>query len=91
MRTSLIEIEKIEAYLQGEMSPEDALLLEANMTLDEDLAEKISLQKQVYQLVKTYGRRSIRKEIATVQNKLFTLPEHADFRNTVLNLFRRKR
>ncbi|MDF9799632.1 hypothetical protein OKW21_004895 [Catalinimonas alkaloidigena] len=87
MRTSLNEIKAIEEYLLQEQQPEDLLLFEAHMMLDEALKEKVQRQQRIYQLVRAYGRQQLRAEIEAAHQQLFTQARHRSFRQKVLRLF----
>lgn len=87
MRTSLNEIKSIEQHLLQEQQPEDALLFEAHLILDDELQENVQWQQQVYQLVRAYGRKQLRAEIESVHQQLFTQARHRSFRQKVLRLF----
>lgn len=88
MRTSLNEIQLIEQHLQGELSVEETLLMQAKMALDPNLEKKVALQAETYTLVRAYGRKKLRAEIEQVEKKLFESSEHLSFRQRVLNLFK---
>ncbi|MEK6477268.1 hypothetical protein WJR50_07030 [Catalinimonas sp. 4WD22] len=87
MRTSLNEIKAIEQHLLQEQQPEEALLFEARMMLDEGLKENVQWQQQAYQLVRAYGRKQLRAEIEAIHQQLFTQARHRSFRQKVLSLF----
>lgn len=89
MRTSLIETQQIEAHLQQQMQPADALVFEAKRLIDPDLDDKIAWQRRTYQLVQQYGRKQLRQEIESIHQKLFTADEHKSFAQKVLSLFKK--
>lgn len=87
MRTSLNEIHHIEQHLLGQLPNEESLLMEAKMSLNPDLAQKVALQEETYALVKQYGRKKLRAEIVQVEKRLFTSPGYLSFRQRIMNLF----
>ncbi len=89
MRTSLNNIKLIDDYLLGNMPTADALLFEANILLNAELAGGVSLQKQTHDIIKEYGRQSIRAEIAAVQYKLNTEAKHSRFMQHIANIFKK--
>jgi len=88
MRTSLNEIKEIEGYLQGSSAVEDRLVLEARLQIDNELAEKVTLQNRAYEQIKEYSRKQLRQEIATAEQQVFTQPKHQSFRQKVLSFFK---
>ncbi|TAF33640.1 MAG: hypothetical protein EAZ57_05210 [Cytophagales bacterium] len=81
------ETELIEHYLQGLLTPEDRLLLEAKLLLYPDLKQKIELQSLVYDIAKVYGEQALRQDIATAERKLFTESRFQNFRSLIFNIF----
>ena len=89
MRTSLNNIKTIEDYCFGRMAHSDALLFEANMLLNKNLAEDVTQQGIAYEVIKQYSRKKIRAEIIAVQNKLIAVPQHQGFMQRIINLFKK--
>ncbi|GAB5525905.1 MAG: hypothetical protein Roseis2KO_37770 [Roseivirga sp.] len=87
MRTSLNEIQQIERHLLGQTSNEESLLMEAKMSLNPDLAEKVIIQQESYALIREYGRKKLRAEIGQVERKLFESPGFKSFRQRIFDLF----
>ena len=87
MRTSLIETEKIEAYLKGLSEQGDTLVFEARLLIEPDLHVKVQLQKEVYHLVSAYGRNQLKKEIETIHQKLFSQPAYRSFSQKIRQVF----
>ncbi|ATP56341.1 hypothetical protein CPT03_07580 [Pedobacter ginsengisoli] len=87
MKTSWNETQQIEAFIRGTTSPSDAILFEAKLILDDELAEKVRWQKQAYQVVKQYSRQKLREEIETVHQQLFTGHQHLTFSQKIKQLF----
>ena len=88
MRTSLNEIQYIEKHLLGQVPDEEALLLEVKMSLSSDLSQKVAIQEEAYSLIRRYGRKKLREEIAFVEKKLFRAPEFRSFRQRIFSLFK---
>ena len=87
MRTSLTDIQNIEAYLLQQAAPGDRLLFEAKLMVQPELAKNVQLQQETYQFVKQYGRKKIREEIEAVHQKLFSEPQYKSFREKIASLF----
>jgi hypothetical protein len=90
MKTSLIETQQIEAHLLRLSSPGEALLFEAKMLLDEELAEKLQWQKNACDMVKRYGRRQLKQEIEAVQQRLFSEARHKNFSEKIRQIFSKR-
>lgn len=88
MRTSLNKLQEIEHFLMGKGDTGDALVFEARMIVDAELAGEVTLQKKTYAVIKQYGRRKLKTELEAVHQQLFTLPMHLRFRQKVLALFK---
>jgi hypothetical protein len=88
MRTLLTEIQQIDQHVQGTSAPDEALLFEAKLLLDDELPLKVQWHKQTLGLVQQYGRKNLVSIIGDVHNQLFTLPQHQSFRQKITGLFR---
>lgn len=78
MRTSLIELTLIEQQLsKGEVS----------ITEGSELSDKIRWQKKAYKLIRLLGRRSLKKELQSIEHKMMTRPEYTGFRDRVSKIF----
>jgi len=89
MRTSLNKIKAIDDFLSGRMLPEDSLLFEANMLLDSDLVSDMRHQENTYAMIRQYGRKKIKEEIAAVQAKLAAAPQHQGFIKRIAQFFKK--
>jgi hypothetical protein len=89
MRTSLNEIKQIEDHLLRLAPPEDSLVFEAKMILDNNLRHSVLLQQQTYTLVQQYGRKQLKAEIETVHQQIFSNPTQQGFVNKILSLFKK--
>ncbi|WP_316814946.1 hypothetical protein [Pedobacter nyackensis] len=87
MKTSLNELQLIEGFLLVNTSAEDKVLMQARQILQPDLKGSIYWQQKTYQIIETYGREQLRKEIRQVDQKLFTAPEHFSFSKRVKRFF----
>lgn len=87
MRTSLIEIEQIEAHLMKRSEQGDHLVFEARLLLEPELHERVQWQQEAYRMVKLYGRDLLKQEIEAVHQKMFTQKEHLSFSQKIRRLF----
>ena len=90
MRTSLIETEQIEVHLLQLSNSGDALVFEAKLLLDDELADKLYWQKSAYKMVKQYGRNQLKKEIEAVHQTLFNSPIHKTFSEKIRQIFSKR-
>lgn len=88
MKTSVNDTRQIDLYLLKQLAPEDKLLMDARFVLNTDLHEILQWQQQVHALVQMRGRKQLKAQIKTVEEKLFTAPEHVSFRERVWRLFK---
>lgn len=78
MRTSLVEIQAIEAHLlDGRPLPDG-----------EDMPDKVHWQQQTYAVVQQYGRNQLKAELEAVHNKIFTGSAFWRFRRRIARYFR---
>ncbi len=87
MTTSWNETKQIEAHLLGTANTGDALLFEAKLMLDNDLADKVLWQQKAYATIQQFGRRQLKKEIEQVHQQLFTQTVHTSFAAQIRRLF----
>lgn len=87
MRTSLTEIQQIDGHVQGSLAPNEALLFEAKLILDAELAYKVKWHKQTLRLAQRYGRNNLQAIISDVHNQLFTGNKHGTFQQKIRRLF----
>ena len=90
MRTSLNEIKEIDDHVLGQTAPDEVLLFEAKRIINPSLKYKVMWHKQTLALVQQYGRNSLKAEIETIHQKLFSLPEHVGFRQKIMRLFHKR-
>ena len=88
MPTSWNDTVQIERYLSKKCNNGDALLFEARLILQPDLADKLEWQQKTYTLIKNYSRTHLKQEIELVQQQLFTQIEHTSFSQKIKALFK---
>ena len=88
MRTSLIEIERLEDLILNRGDRSERLVTEAKFLIDPDLREMLQLQKKSYELIRLYGRNKLRDEIKEVEHLLFKEPKYKFFQNTIRSIFK---
>lgn len=82
------ETQQLEAYLNGEMSPENKLLMDVRLVLNEGLKEKLLWQEKTYTLIKESGRRQLKQEIENVHQRLFSEKKFESFRKKIQSIFK---
>ena len=87
MKTSWKKMKRWDEYLRERISPEEALIVEAELLLNPDLQETLRWQQRTYALVRQYGRQQLRREIQAAQHQLFHRPEHRRFQRMIRRLF----
>jgi len=85
MRTSLHEIRQIENFLFGKMK--HPLVFQAKMIIDPTLSRKVQLQREIYSLVKMYGRQQLKSELENIHQRLLNDPVKIKFRERVYQIF----
>jgi len=87
MRTSLNDIKQTEQYLQGQLTAEDALVVEAKLLTNPLFKLNILAQKKLYQLVKFYHYKKLKKEASATSQKLFNDSDKEDFQKEITKIF----
>ena len=87
---TLREIKQIDQYLQGKLSPDLRLLLEARMLIDPLLKLQVDCQRRLYAIITAFGRREIKAEADRIHNRLFADPSRIDFQQSISDLFSKK-
>ena len=87
MKTSWNETEQIELHLSGQHDTGNALVFEARMLIAPELGDRVLWQKKTYNIIQSYSRRQLKKEIEAVHQKLFTQTEHISFSQKIRRLF----
>jgi hypothetical protein len=75
MRSELNEIYLIDQYLLGQLSEEDERVFEANLLLDEVIAEKLEAQRTVHRLIRRYARKEERRRLEEMYQLLLDEPD----------------
>lgn len=88
MRTSLNNIKAINDYISGQMAPGDALLFEANILLNNNLANDLQDFQSTYAIIRQYSRQSIKDEIIVVHKIFATAPQYRGLMQRIVNLFK---
>lgn len=81
------EAELIENYLEGTLSAENTVLMEAKLLIHPELATHIQCQRQVYSLVKKYGRAQLRNQIRNAEKIVFSENRFELFRKRISSIF----
>jgi hypothetical protein len=87
MKTSLSEIIDAEKYLHGELTPEESVVFQARLLVDEELRRNTFYHKMVNRLVRLYHRRKLKAEVEGVSDKLFRDNRKVDFRDSIIRIF----
>jgi hypothetical protein len=82
------ETAQIEQYILGKLSPEECLLFEATLLINDELAEKTVLQQRLHELVFFSGRKQLRKELAAIDRQVFLERKHTRFQRRIASIFR---
>lgn len=90
MMTSWNETERIEAHIFGLTDTGSALVFEARLLLEPELADRLLWQQKTYAIVQDYGRTQLKKEIEQVHHQLFTQPRHISFSQKIRLLFSKR-
>lgn len=75
MRSELNEVYLIDQYLLGRLSKEEEQLFEANLLLDDAIAEKLEAQRTAHRLIRRYARREERQRLEEIYQLLLREPD----------------
>lgn len=89
MRTSLNKIQETEQYLNGQLAPEDRLVFQARLVVEEGLEEQLQWQQKTYAVIQAYGRMQLRAQLEKLHERLMTDPQHKSFSTKILQFFSR--
>lgn len=81
------DTKQIEDYLNGTLSPEEHLLMQARLLTEPSLNEQMLWQQRSYELVRAYARQQLRAEIASIQKRLFTESRFSSFKKRIQSIF----
>ena len=87
MMTSYKETQLIEHHILNQLNVEDRLVFDARLLIDRTLRENVFFQKQVYQLVKLFNRRKVKRQVERIHEKIFSDLTKVEFQQTVLKFF----
>jgi hypothetical protein len=87
MMTSYTDTQQIERYLHRQLSTGELLLFEARMLTSVTLRTNVRAQQRVYDLVRLYQRKQVLQQAEAIHRQLFTDPVHADFQQSIHQLF----
>lgn len=87
MTTSLNEITQAEDFLQGNLKPEDSLVFRARLLVSPLFRKNFLAQQKTYSLIRLYGRRKLKSEIESIQEKFFNDPDNTFYRQKIEQLF----
>ena len=77
MRSELNEVYLIDQYLLGRLSKEEKQVFEANLLLDEVIAEKLEAQRTAHRLIRRYARKEERRRLEEIYKQLLKEPDFA--------------
>lgn len=75
MRSDLNEVYLIDQYLLGRLSKEEEQVFEANLLLDETIAEKLEAQRTAHRLIRRYARKEERRRLEEIYQLLLNEPD----------------
>lgn len=90
MTTSSNNTRTIEKYLQGEMSPSEKFLFEAQLLINPGLRMDVRAQKTAYAIVRMYHRKKRKEELEAVHQQIFSDPGKAVYQQQVYQLFKQE-
>jgi hypothetical protein len=88
MTTSSNNTRQIEKFLQGEMSPAEKFMFEAQLLVHPGLRMDVRAQKTAYALVGMYHRKKLREELEAIHRQIFSNPGKAVYQQQVYQLFK---
>ena len=87
MKTSISEIIRAEKFLQGELSPEESVVFQARLLVDQELKTNTFFHGMVHRMITLYNRRKLRCEVDALHERLFHDPAKMKFRESIVKLF----
>ena len=88
MRTSLNNIKRSEDFLHGAMPGGESALFQSQMILDTDLRQNVAIQKFLYKIIRSFGRRAMKQKVENIHREIFSDPSKHSFREAVYNEFK---
>jgi len=86
----LNEIRLLEAYLENKLEPMDALVVDARLLIDEELADNLLLQQRSYRLIRHYGRHTLREQLKAVEQEFIHKPQNKTLIQKIRRYFERR-
>ncbi len=83
MRSDLNEIAQIDQYLLRQFSEEEGKHFEAQLLINNALAEKVEAQRLAHRLIRLYSRRKERDKIEGIYRQLLEEPAFAHQLKTI--------
>jgi len=83
MRSELNEIAQIDQYLFHQFSEEEGKCFEAQLLMNDALAEKVEAQRMAHRLIRLYSRKKERGRIEGIYQQLLEEPAFADQLKTI--------
>ena len=83
MRSELNEIARIDQYLFLQFSEEEGKRFEAQLMMDNTLAEKVEAQRLAHRLIRLYSRMKERGRIEKIYQQLLEEPAFAHQLKTI--------
>ena len=90
MRSSLRDIQQIDAYLHQQLSLEEMSRFRQQLLIDSQLYDQVQQQKRTYRLIQTRGRWKLRQELEKVHSDLFSDKANHSWQRKVLGFFARQ-
>lgn len=87
MPTSPSNLAYIENGLLRRLAPDEQLVFDARLLVDETLRSEAAQLQTVYAAITAAAREQLRAEVKAVHKQLFTDQTHRNFRNRILRLF----
>lgn len=81
------EIEKIDQFLLGKLSPRETLSYQVALLNNPGLRSRVQLQEKLHAVLRQYHRKKLRSEIEWVHTRIFNGMENRDFTLHITNLF----
>lgn len=88
MRKSLRDIQQLEAYLAGNLSPLEQTQLQTQLLVHPTLYEDMKAQQLVYLLVRDKGRQQLKAELSDIHDSLVKDVEKQSWWAGIKKLFR---
>lgn len=91
MRKSLNDIQQIENYVLGHMTAQEYQDFRVRLLTEAHLQPDVDAQRETYTLIRAYARKKLKAELEAVHQKVFSRSDKAWLRQSIKNLFTRKK